>query len=209
MNDGEALLKAILANPDEDTPRLVYADWLDENDQPERAEFIRVQIELAAIEPGHWEYGKVKREFDLLDANTQGTANWFVWSGIAGLFIAAASSAHLSFCRGFVESIACKPDEWLAHADAILGEHPVRHVTLDSLHQEHMGFGLIWPNIKFGLRGVTRTEFGQMTAETLARVDETYALLAAEQRGRIEQEFQKRAWQFLSAIMEQDQEQPR
>ncbi len=31
MSDGEALLKAILEQPDDDTPRLVYADWLQEN----------------------------------------------------------------------------------------------------------------------------------------------------------------------------------
>ena len=47
MTDGEALLAAILANPAEDTPRLVYADWLEEHGREERAEFIRVQCELA------------------------------------------------------------------------------------------------------------------------------------------------------------------
>jgi uncharacterized protein (TIGR02996 family) len=31
VNDGDALLATIVASPDEDTPRLVYADWLDEN----------------------------------------------------------------------------------------------------------------------------------------------------------------------------------
>ncbi len=41
--DGTALLAAIAANPDEDTPRLMYADWCDENDQPEHAELIRLQ----------------------------------------------------------------------------------------------------------------------------------------------------------------------
>jgi uncharacterized protein (TIGR02996 family) len=48
MSEEEALLQAIHANPDDDTPRLVYADWLDEHGQPERAGFIRVQIELDA-----------------------------------------------------------------------------------------------------------------------------------------------------------------
>ena len=43
MSDEPALLAAILAHPDEDTPRLVYADWLDENGRAERAEFIRIQ----------------------------------------------------------------------------------------------------------------------------------------------------------------------
>lgn len=30
MSDGDALLRAILENPLEHTPRLVYADWMDE-----------------------------------------------------------------------------------------------------------------------------------------------------------------------------------
>ncbi|MBP3960384.1 TIGR02996 domain-containing protein [Gemmata sp. G18] len=47
MSDEAALLRAIHTDPDDDTPRLVYADWLDEHGQPERAEFIRVQVELA------------------------------------------------------------------------------------------------------------------------------------------------------------------
>jgi uncharacterized protein (TIGR02996 family) len=40
-SDEAHLLAAIAEAPDEDTPRLVYADWLDEHDQPERAEFSR------------------------------------------------------------------------------------------------------------------------------------------------------------------------
>ncbi|MFM8271305.1 MAG: TIGR02996 domain-containing protein, partial [Gemmata sp.] len=47
MNDEAALLRAITANAGDDTPRLVYADWLDENEGPLQAEFIRVQCRLA------------------------------------------------------------------------------------------------------------------------------------------------------------------
>ena len=47
MTPDNLFLQALLAEPDDDTLRLAMADWLDENDQPERAEFIRVQIELA------------------------------------------------------------------------------------------------------------------------------------------------------------------
>jgi type VI secretion system protein ImpC len=43
----EAFLQAIFQAPDDDAPRLVYADWLEEHGQPERAEFIRVQCALA------------------------------------------------------------------------------------------------------------------------------------------------------------------
>jgi uncharacterized protein (TIGR02996 family) len=47
MTPDNPFLQALLAEPEEDTLRLAMADWLDEHDQPGRAEFIRVQIELA------------------------------------------------------------------------------------------------------------------------------------------------------------------
>ena len=43
----DAFLAAIRAHPEEDGPRLVYADWLDEHGRHDRAEFIRAQVALA------------------------------------------------------------------------------------------------------------------------------------------------------------------
>jgi uncharacterized protein (TIGR02996 family) len=43
----EPFLRAICENPDDDTVRLVYADWLDEHGELERAEFIRLQVAQA------------------------------------------------------------------------------------------------------------------------------------------------------------------
>jgi uncharacterized protein (TIGR02996 family) len=48
----DALLLAIRDNPDDDTPRLIYADWQDEHDQPEHAELIRLQCEIRRLR-GH------------------------------------------------------------------------------------------------------------------------------------------------------------
>jgi uncharacterized protein (TIGR02996 family) len=45
----QELLDAVLANPDDDSPRLAYADWFEENGEPDRAAFIRCQIELAKL----------------------------------------------------------------------------------------------------------------------------------------------------------------
>ena len=42
MNPDDAFLQAIRDAPDDDAPRLIYADWLDERGDP-RGEFIRVQ----------------------------------------------------------------------------------------------------------------------------------------------------------------------
>jgi uncharacterized protein (TIGR02996 family) len=43
------LLQDIKANPDEDGPRLILADYLEEHGEP-RGEFIRLQCQLASLE---------------------------------------------------------------------------------------------------------------------------------------------------------------
>jgi len=54
MTDGEALHQRILLDPTDNDVRLIYADWLDENNQPEKAEFIRVQVELATFDSSYF-----------------------------------------------------------------------------------------------------------------------------------------------------------
>src|SRR5436305_11539316 len=52
MDRDAAFLNDICAHPDDVSPRLVYADWLDEHGGPDaaaRAEFIRTQVELARL----------------------------------------------------------------------------------------------------------------------------------------------------------------
>jgi uncharacterized protein (TIGR02996 family) len=46
----DALYAAVCAAPDDDTPRLVLADWLDEHDDPHRAAFIRASVQLAQMQ---------------------------------------------------------------------------------------------------------------------------------------------------------------
>ena len=50
MTDHDALLAAILAAPEDDAPRLIYADWLEEHGQADRAAFIRVGCEAARLD---------------------------------------------------------------------------------------------------------------------------------------------------------------
>jgi uncharacterized protein (TIGR02996 family) len=57
----------VIESPEDDGPRLVYADWLDEQGEHDRAEFIRLQIELARLTPDHPKVGSLKaREQELL-----------------------------------------------------------------------------------------------------------------------------------------------
>ena len=71
-----AFLLAIATTPDDDLPRLVYADFLDEIGDTERAEFVRLQCEITRLDMGDRQLpmgvGREKllaREKELLDAH--------------------------------------------------------------------------------------------------------------------------------------------
>src|SRR5262245_13568791 len=118
--DERAFLDAILADPDADAPRLVFADWLQENGRPERAEFIRLQIELANLDVTEPRYFRLRRrEQELLNAHR---AEWLrpFGDGDAILF---------TFRRGFVHSaLFSSASEFPDRADELLRQFPLRAV---------------------------------------------------------------------------------
>lgn len=64
---GEEFLELITAKIDDDATRLVFSDWLEEQGEDERAEFIRVQVQRASLPP--WDAAQVGlkiREQELL-----------------------------------------------------------------------------------------------------------------------------------------------
>jgi uncharacterized protein (TIGR02996 family) len=72
MSDREAFVSAIAAAPTDDLPRLVFADWLEEHGEPERAEFIRTQIRWHHADPEEKKQLDVRAR-DLFDEH------WRVW----------------------------------------------------------------------------------------------------------------------------------
>jgi uncharacterized protein (TIGR02996 family) len=96
MNHNDALLQAILAAPDDDAPRLAYADWLEEHYQPDRAEFIRIQCDLAKLAVADGRRAELEaRERELL---AKYESDW----------LGAIRSPWLrwQFRRGFVEALS-------------------------------------------------------------------------------------------------------
>src|SRR5947209_1070483 len=71
MSPEESFLHAVLEAPDDDTPRLVYADWLDDHGEHDRAEFIRVRIDLARLAPGQ----DVASRLGYVEGGTLSTSN--------------------------------------------------------------------------------------------------------------------------------------
>lgn len=95
--DPSDLLREVLARPDDDEPRLVYADWLQDQGDP-RGEFIQVQCSFAGTAPGDdrlWRMGA--REATLLRSHF---AQWLP----SGANPASPAARHFSFSRGFLSA---------------------------------------------------------------------------------------------------------
>jgi uncharacterized protein (TIGR02996 family) len=120
MTQDDAFLQAIFEQPDDDTPLLVYADWLDERGDTDRAEFIRVQIELArGAADARTRDRLVKRERQLL---VEHESRWA--APLHGLVRRAR------FVRGFPQRVTLPAEWFLAHAADLFRLAPVRHLIL-------------------------------------------------------------------------------
>lgn len=122
MAHDDALYRNICDHPDDDAPRLIYADWLEEHGDRARAEFIRVQLELAQIKypyrnPNRWNGLAGRQNSLLLEHKRQ-------WLGPL-----AELPFKWEFQRGFPATIIVDDLAWLrTHADAALALAPVCRV---------------------------------------------------------------------------------
>ena len=106
-----AFYQAIIDDWDDDTPRLVYADWLDERGDPDRAEFIRLQIQLAHLPEGTTKEEQARlrqREEALLTAHqeayTRDVPSW---------------TDGLVFRRGLVAQVGASVTDFLRRGDEL------------------------------------------------------------------------------------------
>ena len=114
MTHGAAFLQAVLAEPDDDAPRLIFADWLEERGDP-RGAFIRLQCALERLSPADPARPDLEDEADaLLRLHEE---EWTApLQGIA---------SQWRFHRGFVEQAAMAGDEFLAHGDDLFNAFPI------------------------------------------------------------------------------------
>jgi uncharacterized protein (TIGR02996 family) len=116
----DAFFQDILANPDDDTPRLVYADWLDEHGDPDRAEFVRLQCRLAGLSAGLEERRALGLRQQLL--LHRHVAEWA--RPVRGLVRA------YQFHRGFVGEVWMEEPAFRDTAERLFRLAPVQHLHL-------------------------------------------------------------------------------
>ena len=127
MNDRDALLRAIIESPDDDAPRLVYADWVDEHGDPDRAEFIRLQCELELIELGTPE---AMARYSALSDRCHSLLNAHNKAWVAADLAAVPTSPHARFLfrRGMVHEAMCPVRNFVTHGDRLLDAAPIEVV---------------------------------------------------------------------------------
>jgi uncharacterized protein (TIGR02996 family) len=127
----EELYREVVRKPDDDAPRLEYADAVAARD-PARAEFIRLQIARSRDEAtrGVWRGTPSSREAEL---RAKHGSRW-------GHFIAPYARAYLSdapfqgyeFERGFVALLRTEPDMVGDMCDELVDMAPIQHLNLTS-----------------------------------------------------------------------------
>ncbi|HEY7158162.1 MAG TPA: TIGR02996 domain-containing protein [Gemmataceae bacterium] len=134
-NLARGFLEDIIAHPDDDTPRLIFADWLEEQGDSARAEFIRVQVERARLP--EWDARQVRlrlRERELIKQHGQ---KWqeelpniggISWEGFRRGFMAMARFSSFAVLRE--NASTC----WTAAPlEAISVRWPRRNESIDTI----------------------------------------------------------------------------
>lgn len=159
QTEAEAFLQRIRAYPDDDTPRLIFADWLDEQDcgrgerlgpewNGERARFIRIQIALArltkeSIENDHGDSpeSNYQGQRDELLAAEQALLSTYETEWTAPF---RGLATGLEFRRGFVEVAKVAARQFLRFSHELFATGPIRHLhmldlggSLTSTFQSH------------------------------------------------------------------------
>jgi uncharacterized protein (TIGR02996 family) len=124
MTHADAFLQDILAHPDDDAPRLIFADWLEEQgdrNSAVRAEFIRVQCTLSKEHLPDTKRAELEvRQQELLDQHGD------TWAQPLRR-VARAWAFH----RGFIDDVSVRADRLLSAAGRRMFRHyPIQHLRL-------------------------------------------------------------------------------
>jgi uncharacterized protein (TIGR02996 family) len=159
MSESDSLFQAILANPDDDAPRLVYADWLDEHGRPERAEFIRVQCAMARLP------AQTARWLPLNDRAQRLEREWRVkWTGPVQ---DRALEAQLR--RGFVDGVRLTVDQFRHSAEELVKLEPIRVWTFSEVALFFGGRSFTKLAADSSLLAVRALDTGRYQADELVR----------------------------------------
>jgi uncharacterized protein (TIGR02996 family) len=124
MTHHDAFLHSIIESPEDDAPRLIYADWLEERGDPRRAEFIRLQCRLAGMAEGDPARADLlDREWELLTVYRQR------WQPQATSVLAKYPFGS-AFLRGFLARLNLPAAVLLENGDELFRTYPLEELRI-------------------------------------------------------------------------------
>jgi uncharacterized protein (TIGR02996 family) len=149
MPSDEAHLLSVVCTEADDTSRLVYADWLNEHDQAERARYIRLSVEASRLPPAD------PRRFALFaEAETLLNEHFEAWEAampdLPGV-------AWLEYERGFIVQAIASVEALLTHGDSLFAASPIRELDVRVKSPEECEALAGWPGLA-RLRDLTLTD---------------------------------------------------
>lgn len=171
-----AILRDVLEHPDDDVPRLVLADWLEEHGEGGRAEFVRTQLQLDPMRDESLQELKRKGQhagrpcrhtWPEMCANCRALCKrekeiigeGYIWEHpnqldrwLPGYDTVWPMQNPPVWRRGFVESIALPFAAFTEHAEALFAAHPITTVHLSDVAPYREWFGrpaIVWQCTQF------------------------------------------------------------
>lgn len=136
MTDGDSLLRQIIDDPEDDTLRLAYADWLGENGRADQGEYIRLAIRLNGEAPKSPQcragYALMRGMLSERPLDPQWRE---VWPGAK-----MANGVFAYTWKGLFETVACPAIDWIMYGDGALKRWPIKRAILSTRPE------LLWGN---------------------------------------------------------------
>jgi uncharacterized protein (TIGR02996 family) len=153
LPDWNALLAGIVAHADADLPRLVAADWLEENGDAERAAFIRLQCEREYDDAVELKWAEER-----FRNSPTGIPLWAAeacpslvgpdfTSGI-GLLAPYTGAEKITFRRGFPFRITCVAAEWQRYGAFAVPRQPVRELILRECRDPNLDWWAMFATLR-------------------------------------------------------------
>lgn len=163
MDQRRAFLSDICANPEDDAPRLVFADWLAENGEEERGSFIRLQVQAAALPDDDPRRLVMEEQAEELE-NRHGKAWTAELPELPGV-------TWGRFHRGFVASAGVKSAKALAEqGEAMHAAAPVRELRVWTVGRKQAKALAACPALsRLDSLSIRCNEIGPQAVETILR----------------------------------------
>jgi uncharacterized protein (TIGR02996 family) len=192
MTERKDVLQIVLENPNDDLPRLVFADWLEENREPLYAEYIRLECLLAQPNLDVSKSRRTKLERRARSLFRQYIGEWFPY--LRDRLLESRYGGNVAeISRGFLTRVE------------VGGQDSLRELLNQQPLQEFSGFGF-HVLIDKGPNGAWHTRYAPIDPNCFSRgftrrLSRRYAERLSAQQGYVDSPAARKEWPSRAAMV--------